>query len=306
MGNKPKISILLPVYNGEKYLNESISSILNQSFQNFELIVIDDCSTDKSVDVIKSHNDSRIVFLRNSINSRTAHSLNRGIDIAKGKYIARMDQDDIASPTRLEEQYHFMEANPEVGICGTQIMPFGIGINSSTSKYPLSDSGIRLMQLYKPPFAHPTVMMRKAVLNKNKLRYRENFIAEDYSLWSKLLQVTKASNLSSALLRYRIHPSSITKTFYRRLPNEQKVIRVEYANYLFNQKSSFWSLMLNSGNSYFRKMAMNHFQNIGIKGIPRELLEKHLNLLDQYFKKRNRWVYYFNKIKAIIFFERKS
>ena len=114
----PKVTVLMPVYNCEKYLRESIESILNQTFKDFEFLIINDGSSDKSAEIVESYNDNRINFVQNEKNIGLAASLNRGLDIAKGEYIARMDADDISLPERLEKQVRFMETNPQIGICG--------------------------------------------------------------------------------------------------------------------------------------------------------------------------------------------
>ena len=124
---KPMVSVVMPVYNGSKYLKEAIDSILNQTFTNFELIIINDGSTDNSEDIIFSYQDRRIYYLKNEHNKGICITLNRGLDNARGKYIARMDCDDISMPQRLAKQVNYLERHRDVGALGTDIITFGKG-----------------------------------------------------------------------------------------------------------------------------------------------------------------------------------
>jgi glycosyltransferase involved in cell wall biosynthesis len=121
----PYVTVLMPVYNTEMYLKEAIDSILNQTFRDFEFIVINDGSTDSTSDIIESYSDPRIIYLQNEKNLGVATSLNKGLSIAKGTYIARMDGDDVSRCDRLEKQVAFMDANPEIGVCGTWLETIG-------------------------------------------------------------------------------------------------------------------------------------------------------------------------------------
>jgi len=203
-------SVVMSVYNAEEYLAEAIESILNQTYRSFEFIIINDGSTDKSLEVIKKYEqgDDRIILVSRE-NRGLPYSLNEGILLAKGKYIARMDADDISLSTRLEEQVSFMENNPKIGICGTAILNFDTGsrwILSSTDKMLKSEL------LFSTVFAHPTVMMRRTLLLENKLLYNETFLqSQDFELWTRLADYTKFANLKIPLLRYRILDQSITR-----------------------------------------------------------------------------------------------
>ena len=119
------VSILMPVYNAEPYLSEAIQSMLNQTYTDFELIILDDCSTDRSADVVQTFSDTRIVYHRNDVNYGLANNLNTGIKLAKGKYIARMDGDDISLPERIERQMQFLSIHPEVDLVGCWLKLFG-------------------------------------------------------------------------------------------------------------------------------------------------------------------------------------
>jgi glycosyltransferase involved in cell wall biosynthesis len=210
------ISVVLPVYNGEKYLTEAISSILSQSFKDFELIIIDDGSTDKSISIIEKFQDDRIKFLKNEENKGLVFSLNRGIKESSGKYIARMDCDDIALPHRLKIQYEFMENNPEIGLCGTFVKRFGSILRRGLLKVPVSNDEIKANSLFFCSFVHPAVMLRKEVLIKNNLKYSEDFKgAEDYNLWIDMMGCgIKVANIPVPLLKYRVSKLSVSGNIF--------------------------------------------------------------------------------------------
>src|SRR3989344_7700958 len=207
----PLVTILMPVYNGEKYLKEAIESVLNQTFRDFEFLIIDDGSTDKSTEIIKSFNDARIRLERNEINLGLIKTLNNGLGLAKGKYIARMDCDDISLPKRLSIQVNFMEKHPEIGICGSWVKVMGLK-QEFVNRYPQKHEEARAYLLFNTPFAHPSVIIRKEVMEKHKLKYDENYKhAEDYELWSRIINYAKVSNIPKVLLHYRMHDESVSK-----------------------------------------------------------------------------------------------
>lgn len=204
----PKISVLLPVYNGGEYLQTAIDSILNQTFSDFEFIIINDASTDDSEKVILSNTDSRIVYIKNEQNLGLIKTLNKGLDLCKGEYIARMDQDDIANPTRFEKQNTVLDHNLEIGVCGTWFTFFGTRENTVV-KHPEYHEQIKIAMLGNCPIGHPTVMLRKN--NVGNLRYDVNYqAAEDYEFWSRLVRITQFYNIQESLLQYRIHNSNMS------------------------------------------------------------------------------------------------
>ena len=144
--NDPNISIIMSVYNSERYLKEAIESILNQTYTDFEFIITDDSSTDSSLRILEKYknNDERITLIRNSENVGLTVNLNRMMDLARGKYIARMDADDISLPKRIATQYYFMEKNTEIGVCGTHCKSFGIGVKEHIIKRPLLHEEIKI------------------------------------------------------------------------------------------------------------------------------------------------------------------
>lgn len=206
----PLVTVLLPVYNGEKYLHDALQSIVDQHFKDFELLIVDDGSTDRSSEIIGSFRDSRIRVLKNSQRLKLSGALNRGIIEAKGTYIARMDADDIALPERLTRQVDYLEKYSEIGLCGTWVEKFGQG-GSSVITYPDSPERVRAYSLFDCPFAHPTVMFRRKLFSSHNLSYDGSYYpTEDYELWARALACFPAINLPKVLLRYRVHGQSMT------------------------------------------------------------------------------------------------
>jgi glycosyltransferase involved in cell wall biosynthesis len=198
----------MPVYNGERYLKEAIDSILNQTFGDFEFIILNDGSTDNTKKIITSYDDSRIVYIENEKNLGIVKTLNKGIDNTKGKYIARMDADDISLPERFEKQIALMERYEDIDICGTWIMYMGRG---NIWKIPEYDIEAKLTLIYGSSFAHPTVMIRKKIFDKYFIRYDEKFLgAEDYKMWIDMSKIAKFYNIQEVLLNYRVHNSQIS------------------------------------------------------------------------------------------------
>ncbi|KQT15505.1 hypothetical protein ASG31_14680 [Chryseobacterium sp. Leaf404] len=199
----------MPVYNGGIHLGEAIESILNQTFSDFELIIINDGSTDNSEQIILAFNDSRIKYIKNSANLRLIKTLNIGLDLAKGEFIARMDQDDIANPQRFSKQVSLLENNPEIGVCGTWFTVFGNGIEKILISHPENHDSIKIHLLGYCTIGHPTVMLRKSMLASQ--RYDDNYqAAEDYEFWVRLSINTKMYNIPESLLDYRMHTTNMT------------------------------------------------------------------------------------------------
>lgn len=208
----PKVTVLMPVYNAADYVKEAIDSILNQTFDDFEFLIFNDGSTDSSADIVKSYKDQRIKFYDYAQNQGIVHHLNYGIEIAKGEYIARMDADDISLPRRFEKQVEFMNTNPNVGVCGTW---FKIMDSQNEIRHPADNANIRLALLDYCALGHPTVMMRKKLVQEAGMRYEPKFCpAEDYWFWVFLSGHCELANLPEILLEYRVHQYQISN--YRR------------------------------------------------------------------------------------------
>lgn len=211
--NNPIVSVVMSVYNDEKYVSLAIDSILNQSHKNFEFIIINDGSTDETLEILKEYEakDSRIVLIDQE-NKGLTKSLNIGIKKANGKYIARMDSDDISHPQRLQKQVEFLEINQEYGLVGTNVEKIdanGNHIEFNTTKY--TNEGIQKTLYTRNCFAHGSVMINKELVAKD-LYYDEEFkYAQDYRLWAKIAKKFKVANLQDSLYKLRLHENSISK-----------------------------------------------------------------------------------------------
>jgi glycosyltransferase involved in cell wall biosynthesis len=246
----PLVSIILPVYNGEKYLKETLDSILNQNYSNFELIIINDGSSDKSEEIILSFKDARIVYIKNETNIKLIASLNKGINISKGTYIARIDQDDIVYKNRFKTQIDFLENNSEYILVGTDVDIISNLTENKTSKkryYSENDDLVFALMFYCP-FIHPSVLIRKQVLDDNLLYYDEDFLhAEDYELWTRMVFVGKVANIPEAHTAYRIHLEQ-TSQKHIDIQNQQILkIRNKYINNLLPELTELEKKILFDG-----------------------------------------------------------
>ena len=200
----PGVAVVLSVYNGDDFLREAVQSILDQTFTDFEFIIIDDASTDTTPDILAEYaeKDARVRVLRNDVNRERSVSRNRAMYESRAELIAIMDADDVSSPDRLEKQYAFMMNNPDVTVCGTHI-------NCLESKkihdYPVDDKGIRARMLFASSIAHPSVMFRKNTVLGIGGYLPDMVPAEDYDLWNRLSTVNGArfANIPEPLLMYR-------------------------------------------------------------------------------------------------------
>lgn len=218
MKNHPKVSVLMSVYNDAVHLKEAINSILNQTIKDFEFIIIDDGSTDVSVDILRRYEkqDSRVKVYTNESNIGLAKSLNKGFLLSSGEYIARMDADDYAYPIRLQKQLEFMEAHKNIMVCGTSME-----IYEDHNKFmvpPTAHNAIAAGLIFGTNFYHPTVMFRASFIGDNQITYPEDCkYAQDYGLWVKLLKLGKKdifANLEEPLLKYRTHPEKNRKKYF--------------------------------------------------------------------------------------------
>ena len=208
----PKVSVLMPAYNSEKYIAEAIESILNQTFSDFEFIIINDGSTDKTAEIVDGYAqaDKRIKFINNKKNQGLIAVLNQGLDLCRGEYIARMDSDDIAINDRLEKQVAYLDANPHVGAVGGWHEKFGTNVITTLRKYP-QNAKILDMLILGTPLSHPATTIRASVLRDNNIRYNPDFChAEDYELWSQIIKVAPIHNLPEKLLKYRWHNTNVS------------------------------------------------------------------------------------------------
>ena len=228
-----KISVVMPVYNGEKYLKEAIDSVLSQTFTDYEFIIIDDCSTDGTSELIKTYKDSRIRCIRNETNLGVALSLNRGLDEARGEYIARMDADDISLPDRFAKQIAIMDGDRDIAVCGCDIIEFTDDGHEERKFFEYDCDKIKIGLLFNSALAHPTVMIRKAVLDDNRLRYDPEYEkAEDFELWTRIAAKYKLFVISEPLLRYRIHSLQVSNKHNEKQRTVCRRIRLNSLNAL--------------------------------------------------------------------------
>jgi len=207
----PVVSIIMPVYNVEKYVTEAIESILSQTYTDFELIILDDSSTDNSVEKIIKFKDPRIVVHRNIENIGLAENLNIGLRLAKGKYIARMDGDDISLPERLRIQIEYLDTHSDIDLCSCAMEMFGT--EHQVWIRDIDPEQVKITMLFFSPVLHASSIWRRESFSKSNLYYNQDaFPAEDYDLWSRAAFTCQLTNIPNMLYRYRIHGIQVTKT----------------------------------------------------------------------------------------------
>lgn len=205
----------MATYNDAQYLQQAIDSILNQTYTNFEFIIIDDCSTDDTARILHEIRDDRVILLQNDKNMKLAYSLNRCLDIAKGDFVFRMDADDISLPNRIEKQISYFLSHPDVDILGCNASTFGSFVSHMV--YPETHEEIKTGLLFNNSLCHPAVAFRKSTLD---YRYDESFSAsQDYELWTRLIWTKRFHNLQEELLKYRVHSKQTNK----KNGNKQKI-----------------------------------------------------------------------------------
>lgn len=211
--DKPLVTIVLPCYNAEKYLRECITSVLVQTFTKFELLIVNDGSTDGTFDIIRQFSDKRIISIHNERNEGITNSLNKGIQLARGKYIARIDADDLMHEERLQKQVAFLEnnKNKDIVMVGSHHYVIDeLGKQIGLKQYPITCNEIKVLAHFQNPFSHPSVMFRSIIFKKIRYtnRYRH---AEDYNLWFRILKGHHVANIPEMLTHYRIHKSNISQ-----------------------------------------------------------------------------------------------
>ena len=226
----PKVTVLMTVYNGERHLREAVESIVHQTFQDFEFLIINDGSTDGTRELVLSYSDPRIRLLDNGHNLGQTRSLNRGLELAEGQYIARQDADDISEPERLARQVAFLETHTEVALLGTWYTKIDTeGTPLGERRLPCNSIQVRWSLLFFCPFVHSAVMFRKSAVLEQIGFYNEAFVyAQDYELWSRIARCLLVANLGEYLVRYRITPWSMTSTYGATVHDEE--LRIRNAN----------------------------------------------------------------------------
>lgn len=226
----PLVSIIMPVFNGEKFLREAIDSLLRQTYGNWELLAVNDGSTDKSRDIILSYTDSRIQLIENEHNIGIIGTKNRAIDLAKGKYIATLDADDVALPTRIEKQVAYLEANPHCGLCATLHQEIDeTGQKGLVSIFPTEPADVKSYLLIANCICHSSTMLRADLYKANK--YDDAFyVAEDFELWDRICRTHSAVNLPEILTYYRVHGGNISITKKERMFETVKLLSQRILN----------------------------------------------------------------------------
>lgn len=216
----PKVSVVMSVYNGERYLREALESVLDQTLKHYEFLIVDDGSTDKTWDILTSYDDARVQLYRNPRNIGLTPSLNSALSLARGVYIARQDADDVSLPTRLEQQAAFLDQYPQVGLLGTAYQLIDARGNiKSEGCGPVTDTEIRWRMLFSNAFAHPSVMFRRGLLAHCEGYDQALPYSQDYDLWARMLQYTQGANLRTPLIAYRAHASSVSNVQGQRQEN---------------------------------------------------------------------------------------
>lgn len=249
----PLISVIMPVYNSEKYLRASIESVLNQSNGDFEFIIVNDGSSDNSKNILDSFSDSRIKSISNICNLGNYPSRNLGFMNAKGKYICVMDSDDISYPDRLEKQVSFLEENKEIGLIGSSIIQSN-GIPLFRSSLP---EVLKILFLQNNFLFHPSLMFRRALMIKHGLLYNESYrFASDYDFIVRAMRYFPVSTIKDVLLMYRVHESQITvrhSSDQKRYANQIRKSQLKWLGIRFSEQEfqQHLSLLESKKNSSF-------------------------------------------------------
>lgn len=209
----PLVSVLMPVYNGERYIADAVESILRQTLQRIELIVVDDGSTDRTSEILEHYRqqDSRVRLYRQNHQGIPA-TRNKCLDLATGRYVAWMDSDDVALPMRLKKQVDYMEAHQAIGVCGTWVKTIGAS-GGAIWRYPVDDGTLRSLLIFNPPFANTSTVVRREAFQAANLRFDLSFAqAQDYDLWERAAPHVLFATLPEVLVLYRLHPRQVTET----------------------------------------------------------------------------------------------
>jgi glycosyltransferase involved in cell wall biosynthesis len=209
----PLVTVFIPVYNSEDYVAASLDSILNQTYSNLEILIINDGSSDQTEEIICSYDDSRIRLLNNDENRGIPYTRNRGLEEARGKYLAVMDADDLALKNRMEVQVNYLEKNPEIDAVGSYFKRIGNQFNKVVKRKWCKSDELQVALLFFNRIANPTAMIRLASLEERKMKYNESFfVAQDYELWSRLTRTGKVEVIPEVLMNYRTGHDNVSKT----------------------------------------------------------------------------------------------
>lgn len=242
MEKEPKVSVVMPIYNAERFIEEAIESILNQTYHNIELILIDDCPTDRTLEILEQYKDERICLVHNKENLGIACSRNKGLSLCTGKYIALMDDDDIAVKERLKLQVEYLENNSCIDILGGKIKAIDEngGIIENSGIALINPLYIRAMLMFRNVMYNGTVMLRKSFIDKYGLKYEDNCLGmEDFKFWIECSKVGNLSNLDEVLLLYRRTENSETAKVKEKNLSQRKKLYAQFQRYSL-MKSGFF------------------------------------------------------------------
>lgn len=269
----PKASVIIPSYNSANYIKVAIESVIGQTFKDWELIIVDDCSSDDTIKIVKEFlkKDKRVKLSTSNKNIGPHKNMNRGLDLCKGEYIVKLDADDYMYSHRIEKQVNFLDENKDVGVLGGAIEVCDENLNFiNTRKYPITDEKCKAKLFYYSPFAHPAVTFRKSVFEKCD-KYDPNIsMACDIDLWFRLGLLTKLANLEDIIVKYRVHHNSISQKNIRKQELETLEVRrkaVQVYGYKMNTKEKIY----------------NFLQYVSVYLIPSKIKFKVFNLMRKYF-----------------------
>lgn len=224
---KKLISVVLPAYNCEKTIDAAVNSILNQTYENFELIIIDDGSTDNTYELLQKYTDNRIRLFRNQCNEGIIYTLNKGLSLANGEYIARMDADDISFPNRLSCQLKYINRH-RLDAVGSGRIIFGEGIKNHKQFFPHTCKKVKAYLYLANPIVHPTLFIKHDFLINNNIKYSSDYLhVEDYKLCFDMCRIGRIGNIPEALLKYRVSKSQISTSQFLEQQEKTKALRRE-------------------------------------------------------------------------------
>jgi glycosyltransferase involved in cell wall biosynthesis len=266
------ISVIMAVFNGEEFLHESVESILQQTYKDFEFIIIDDGSSDRTRVIMDEYDDPRIVRINHPNNLGLVRSLNDGLSTAQGKYMARMDVDDISLEDRFEKQIHYLETHPDTKLLGGQVKEIGIRKTGSISELPLSYPHICWKMCFSNPFRHPTIMADLSII-KSIHGYQNYQASEDYDLWQRLAETSKVENLQDVLVFYRNHGKNLSSLPNKSRISERNEIRQRAISFYLGQSSQvdwdcYWK------NPYYRADVILQIYKKSLKQVSKEEKKK--------------------------------
>lgn len=268
--NHPLVSVILPAHNASAYIDAALESILKQTYDNLEVILLDDGSTDNTWDIINRYQDERITLIRIQPNKGLIHALNYSLSLAKGKYIARMDADDISRPHRIAQQVAFMESQPSYVVCASSVIYFNGNKQTCKINFPQKHEEIMAcLTLFQRWMCHPSALIRRACIVEHNITYRQEYEqAEDYHLWGELAKYGKLHNLEDPLLHYQIHEGQVSvKHHSTQLQSSRKILQHHLEPFLTNPRRAYTQevyldYLLQSSHSRNSRFSVHELQTI--------------------------------------------